>query len=293
MNKFLAVITGESYRLPSVIDNEGYWGGGRRVRGENKEFKSIERQYIASKSHMRLIHEIEKKYNLSGEIFINSYKLNEELDKNLLSIYDSKLIETNLYSTQLAKETTLITDTINRLEKLNIQNYRFIIFLRIDFYIRPYFMDYFFLSDDKIIYAHVDSNLDKSCDALKCSQSHHKDYVGNTFPSICHNICYIPKKHYILLLDKIAWFGHESAHRLCDYIDKNDIDLFIKTYHYCSTDHEWNPLYCMVDRQESKNFFNSNYRFDILTGKKTYIENDNVYSKMINQNSVIDELKFL
>ena len=160
-----------------------------------------------------------------------------------------------------------------------------------DFYIRPFFISYFDLSTEKIIYAHIDSNIYGFCDALKNSKCHHGEYLGNTFPLICHNITYVPKKHFELLLRGIAWSGHKSAERVCGYIDRNNIDLFIRTYHYCSTDHEWNPLYCMVDRQESKNFFNIGFRFEPESGKKITVDNDEVYQEMIDKDTIIEHLE--
>ena len=176
---------------------------------------------------------------------------------------------------------------------MNLNDYDFILFVRIDFYIRDFFIDYFNICENKIKYAHVDSNLNKKCNAILCSQTHHGDYPINSFPEICHNITYIPKKHFNLLIDDIAWNGHKSANNVCKIIDRSNIGLFIDTYHYCSTDGEWNPIYCMVDRSESKNFYNLNYRFDIESGKKIYIENDNIYEKLIHADSIIEKLEKL
>jgi len=293
MGKFLFVTTGESYRLPSVFDGVKYWGGGRRNRGSDETFKSVERQILASKSQMSVIEKIEKKYNITCEIFINSYNLDPYLDKLLTSIYDSRIIRVNLYPNPLPSEQSLILDTINQIKTLNLEDYEFILFVRIDFYLRDFFTDYFNICENKIKYAHVDSNCTKRCDAFLCSQTHHDDYPKNSFPEICHNIVYIPKKHFDLLINNVAWSYHNSANNVCKIIDRDDVGLFIDTYHYCSTDNEWNPLYCMVDRSESKYFYNIGYRFDTELGKKIYVENDNIYQELIHKDSIIEKLKNL
>lgn len=292
MDKFLLVLNGETFRSPSLFDGKIYWGSGRK-RGIKDSFKSIERQYIASKSQMQLVSEIEKKYNLSCDILINSYKSQDYLDTKLIELYSPKLISINLQSVVSLSEESHHEDTIHKIMDLNFNNYKFILFLRLDFYIRPFFMDYFYISDEKIIYAYVDSNTNNKCSAQLCSQFHHENYEGNTFPKVCQLITFIPKKHYNLLIDKIAWNGHASANNVCKHIDKNNIDLYIKTYHYTDSCTEWNPLYCMVDRTESKDFYNLNYRFDIESGKKIEVENDNIYLDMINKDNIIDKLENL
>ena len=143
MNKFLFVTTGESYRLPSIFDGTKYWGSSRK-RGIDENFKSVERQVLASKSQMSFIKKVEEKYNISCEIFINSYTLDSFFDKMLTSIYGSKIVKLNLHSNPLPDEKSLIENTINHIKELKLEDYEFVLFVRVDFYLRDFFIDYFY-----------------------------------------------------------------------------------------------------------------------------------------------------
>ncbi len=290
-NKCLIVITGESYRLPSVYADGKYWGGGRRNRGDDKEFKSVDRQKIACLSHMKVIDNLYKNFNIKSDVFINTYKLNRELDNLLLSFYGDNLIKYNFHDNILESEQQLINDTITKLKDISINDYQFVLFFRIDFYLRDTFFDFFKIVDDKIMFAFVDSNTNKQCNPKKCSEVHHEQYIGDTFPMVSHQILTVPNKFYDLLLDYKIWNYHNSADILCKYTSKSNIDLFVYTYHYCSSDGEWNPFYAMVDRHESLDFFNKNYRFDIKTGSKIFIENDNIYDDLLGKDTIEEKMK--
>jgi hypothetical protein len=139
MDKFLMVLNGETFRLPSLFDGNIHWGSGR-MRGIKDSFRSIERQYIASKSHMKLANDIEEKYNLSCDILINSYKSQDYLDESLIDIYKSKLISVNLQTVVSSDENSHHMDTIHKIMGLDLSNYKFILLNRIDLYIRSFLM---------------------------------------------------------------------------------------------------------------------------------------------------------
>ena len=69
----LIVFWGESYRSGGQIS---------RTRGTQNY---IERQLIASKSHIDMINKL--KYNYEIDVFINTYKLNISDDNNLINFY--------------------------------------------------------------------------------------------------------------------------------------------------------------------------------------------------------------
>jgi hypothetical protein len=108
---------------------------------------------------------------------------------------------------------------------------------------------------------------------------------------VCHHIVTVPKKFYNLLLDYKVWNYHPSADILCKHTEKENIDLFLYTYHYCNSDGEWNPFYAIVDRHESLDFYNRNYRFDIKTGAKIFIENDTIYDNISKNDTIEQKMK--
>ena len=239
MSNLLIVLTGESFR------------SGRQMTRDRGGNNCKQTQRIASESHINFIKSIKNKYNINSDVIINGYCLNDEYDKILLSFYEEYSILINLHKNILQSEKALVDDTISRLQNIDTIKYEHILFLRLDVYIKPYFLDIFTptkIYTNKIIYAHVDSN----------------QYLHSlNFPMICHQICLVPKKYFINLWKDNVWNLHESAHYIAPIIGKQNIDVFIYTCHYSSTDLDWNPIYTQVGRIENMNYVSKGKYFDI------------------------------
>ena len=224
MADILLVLWGESYRFGSQCT---------RGRGCGKYF---ERQELASKSHNDLIECINNKFNMKTKILINSYKLNNEDDAKLLKFYEKHEIVYNLFDNLFRSEDAMLNNTYSNVNSIISTNeYKFILFIRIDLYLKKYFIDNLSFDTNYIKFAHIDSN-------INITHNHYQ---------ICQQIMLFPKKYFNTLTDN--FFDNIIAHAIRDkLVDNNvpnkDIKYFVNTLHICSTDLGWNPLYIQVGR---------------------------------------------
>jgi hypothetical protein len=220
----LLVLWGESYR---------FGGQMTRGRGGGDYFK---RQQIASKSHIGLIKVINEKFNMKTKVFINTYKLNDTDDEKLRNFYSGEDIIYNFYETLFDSEHTMLNNTYDVVNKIISNNdFKFILFVRIDLYLKKYFIKNVTFDDRYIKFAHIDSIIDiNRVDKY----------------NICQQIVLYPKKYFYTITNKIIYNAtHEIRDKLIECnVPRNDIKYFVNTLHICSTDLGWNPLYIQVGR---------------------------------------------
>jgi hypothetical protein len=277
MDKILIIITGESFR-----------GGGanNRSRGNNEKYN--EQQKIACQSHLRLFDFIKKEHSLDSEIFINSYEaLGHE--KKLLTWYGDKVIYYNFHTQNFPNERLFIDDTIIRLRTIDLNQYKYCLFIRPDYYIKKYFLEKLKF-DNKVRYAFVDSN------------PIIEDYLSlfSHFKCISHNITLVPKFFFNLLLEKKVWNWHSSASELTKALNLSSqdniedyIDLFIDTLHWSSTDLEWNPLFGQCGRFNNITY-NQCYQLQELTpvANWIYASNGLFYDKKTKKKYLVENCTF-
>ena len=262
MNKFLFIINGETFR---------HGPQGSRERGSQESFKL---QEFAIESHLDFIKFINKKFGIDCDVLLYYYKLNEEWDTNFKSQYqeytkysyglDSLLGEQQLHSS--------LIKTIK--DDVNIESYKFLLFIRPDLYLKKYFLEIFDMCEDKIKFAHVNEITDH------LGKSYHQIFEH---PAVNHQIFYVPKKFFNNLLLGCLWQNHHSyPSSLNCGISKNQIDFFLKTYHSSSTSNTWNPIFHQVGRDETKFWVDKNYVIDEDTHTPKVIEYDGRYDNLKN-----------
>jgi len=231
-NKVLLVLWGESFRSGGQMT---------RTRGTGDYFA---KQKSATLSHLELLDRIRKEHSLECDILLNSFTLNPEDDNSLISWYSdygSKFIH-HLHEKGFAKEEETRSDTYDKTLDI-IDDYEYVLFVRLDLRLKKYFIDNFYLDPEQIIFAHID----RHC---------------QTF-SVCDQIMLFPKKFFYTIKEKVIYtLGHNARNSLIKY-DKdliNHIDYFVYTLHICSTDLGWNPLYTQVGR---KHHAQENIYYDI------------------------------
>lgn len=224
MTDLLLVLWGESYRFGSQKT---------RGRGIGNYFK---RQQIASKSHTDLIKYINEKFNIKTKVFLNTYKLNDEDDDKLRNFYPTENLIYNFYGDLFNTEHEMLNSTYTVVnEIISNNNFKFILFVRVDLYLKNYFIKNMAFDNRYIKFAHIDSNIDINS-------------INNY--GICQQIMLYPKKYFNTITDKIIYNAtHGIRDKLIESgISVNDIKYFINTLHCCSTDLSWNPLYIQVGR---------------------------------------------
>lgn len=274
MNKCLIILTGNSFR-----------DGSSGVFECSNTQNNFMRQKLASFSHIRLFKYIKNKFDIDSDVLINSYKT--IFDEQLIDFYKEYSILVNLNQNQLSSELDLVNQTYDLLNDISIENkYKFVLFIRIDFYIKKYFLSTFKINKDKIIYAHVDSNPNTYDLHLKF------------YPLVCHNITYVPHKYYNFIQNRKVWYKHISGNNIAEIIGHENIDLFIKSLHWSSTDIEWNPIYSMVGRPEKLIYeqceiIQQNYTENIIFNSKGLYFNTSTLEKyLVNDDNTYKDIMF-
>jgi len=278
MERCLFVITGDTFRL-----------GGQRSDNKGGE-ESYKRQKLAIDSHLRFFENIEKNYHIKCDVFLNIYKCNDEYDSKLLDWYGDRVVSTNIHPQRLESEFALIYDTTSKLSNFNLNEYRFLMLIRPDWYLKKYFCDIFKVDDKRVLYAHLDGGYQMvdnsgSITFLDAAGGHHN------VPHVCHCITYCPKKHFGLFLDNQVWHWHDSLLRLKHYVSREEIGFFIDTFHWCCSSLDWNPLYSLVGRDEKLEYKLVNKTYDFETNTVQYVDTVEKYKHLMYTDTIEENLK--
>lgn len=248
--KGLFILTGECFRL-----------GGQNSRTRDAP-ESFQEQQKACKSHVKFFKYIKEKFSIDSECFINTY--NTIYKNQLLDWYKDYHLIDYKFNDNLIGRDGLYENSIDIL-KHKLEEYDFIYFIRIDLYLKEYFSKSFKINIDKIVYSSI------------CFIPYHE---YNNLPRVSDLMVYVPKKFYDLLIKKIHILCHEGWYNIQheEGMDcKKDVTFIIKTYHDSDSAKDWNPLYYIVNREESKQWKSIGYEFDEKTLKP--IQNNCHYEK--------------
>lgn len=256
--RILLVLTGEAFR---------HVNGPLYVNPEN-----FNDQKVCSYSHRRFIQRIAP---IKTDVFVNTYRFNDEYDAALRSWYPDAIRYT--VNDKLLGEYGIIDDTYVQLRQMDLSPYTAVLFIRIDLFVREYFLSVFNINEDWIMYTHLDSN--------KITGKGHNGNVKGPYPGVCHNIVFVPKEHFPLIVDGIVWKRHESANLAVTRTHK--IKFFINTFCSCNTASEWNPIYAMAGRDEPQFIYERNRgeRFNWITLETTKIPNDHRFDYLMNRDT--------
>jgi len=230
--KALLILFGESFRLG---------GYGNRNRGSNESY--IE-QINAAKSHILFLEELKKK-ECSTDVYISSY--NTKFDKDLEYVYNNFLLKSDFYE-NLIGANKLIHNAIDNIT--NIEQYNFVLFMRIDLYLKNEFINIFDINWDKILFPCI------------CYKPHHKCGIH---PRNNDMMIYIPKKYYNYIKNiDYARDSHGMWNRFINETDLkyDDLDTMINTFHDSDSEKDFNPLYYIVNRKKTDIFHSEGHIFD-------------------------------
>jgi hypothetical protein len=196
--------------------------------------ESFEGQINASKSQMEFINHLNDK-NVKIDVYISTY--DTIFKDDLTDIFKDNLIGCDIYK-KLIGQGNLIQNSI---KKIKVSEYDFLLFMRIDLFIKKKMHDIFNPNWDKFMWPSI------------CSQ-----YFWNKvfIPRINDMMHFIPKKYY----DYLKYFDSEimnrDAHSLWVYLLKNTdltidcLDTMLTTYHDSDSYKDFNPLYYIANRNE-------------------------------------------
>jgi hypothetical protein len=223
-----------------VLIGEAFRKGGQysRLRGLPESFED---QINACKSHIKLINLIETIHFISKiDVVIESYTTS--YDKILSSLYKDNLIHSTFHPDAIGLN-NLIKDSINHIK---LSEYNFIFFMRIDLCFKNRFYEVF----------------DPNWDTIKFPTVCFKERsVYKNFPRINDTMLFLPRKYF----DRIQYINlcHESWYnlRMSGQFKVEDLNVMIDTYHDSDSAKDYNPLYRIVNRPESKVWHSEGYKF--------------------------------
>lgn len=213
--KALIILFGESFRY------------GKQKNRNTGLLESYNEQINASKSHIKLILSLSDRYDI--DVSINSYTT--KYDNDLISIYDKYLIH-SVFHKKLLGQNRLI-----KKYKFEARKYDFILYSRIDIFLKDKFFEIFNPSINKILFPSI------------CYKPHHK--IGG-HPRVNDMMAFIPKK-YFFYLEKFK-LCHRSWRILIESQEftYDDLDTMLNTYHDSDTYKDSNPIYYITNRKEKK-----------------------------------------
>ena len=211
----LLILFGESFRL-----GEQY----TRNVGSDQSYKQ---QIDAAKTHIKFIESLNEQ-NINMKVSINSYTT--KFDNSLNEIYKSVLLDSKYYE-NLIGQSKLIHNCIDKIT--NINDYDFILCMRIDLYLKDKFLQIFNPYCNKILFPSV------------CFKPHHKSGIH---PRVNDMMMFIPKK-YFNYINKFE-LSHNSWYDLIVFnnLTYEDLDMMLNTYHDSDSSKDFNPIYYIVNR---------------------------------------------
>jgi len=196
---------------------------------------SYDQQIAASYSHMKLINHLKSK-NINTDIYISSYS--SKFNENLCNIYKDHLIINDFYNNLIGQH-GLIYNIFNKIN--NTSQYKFILLMRIDIFLKDMFIEIFNENWDNILWPSI------------CMKPHHQCGI---YPRVNDLMMFIPNKYFNYI--KYIIESKHNPHNSWEYLIKNtnltnnDLDTMIHTYHDSDSEKDFNPLYYIVNRPETK-----------------------------------------
>jgi len=243
--KALFVHTGESFRTGGQYS---------RLRGQPE---SLESQKAASSSHIDLYVFLKEKYNISCDIAISTYTT--PYDGELKSWYkegikkidsNSKLIFFETLENLIGHAGHMFHNTIN---KINVSDYDFIFFIRIDACLKEYFKKKFDPYSKKILFSSI-------------SWHHMRTHAGVV---ACADLMYFIPKHLYQYIPHL--FGHEAYRQALQAgISPKDIGCILDSLHDADSYKDWNPLYYITGRPETQDWASPGWTYVNENGEMAF-----------------------
>ena len=220
----LLVLFGESFRL-----------GGQGTRDTGSQ-ESYEPQINAALTHMKFIESLKEK-NVNMKVSVNSYST--RFDNSLDEIYEPVLFDSKYYQhpEELMGVGLLMHKCVDRITDIN--NYDFILFMRIDLFLKDKFFEIFNPYSDKILFPSV------------CFKPAHK---CGEHPRVNDMMMFVPRKYFNFI--KKFWLTHESWFHLIESLKLSyeDLGMMLDTYHDSDSAKDFNPIYYIVNRPQNENW---------------------------------------
>ena len=240
-----------------------YYGGafrdGHNGSSRQDTEKGFDSQFYSTQSHMKLT-ELIKAKGFEVDTIINTY--HSTFENDLSKWYEPYKILLNKINKNIKSTSgrdNLISGTIKNIKNLTPTDYDFILFIRIDLFLKPEFYKVLNIYSEKIEF------LAHNFYQGHCGFTPQKD------PEVVDLILFIPKKYFYMLDDKFklhhnVWSYYKKEYLLTD----NDMAFMTDLRFDSNTYLDYNPYYIISGRPENK---------VVHTYEKT---NPNMYGKVGN-----------
>jgi hypothetical protein len=247
-----------------------YYGGSFREGNIGSTTSDTQYGYDAQKNASITHAKLKKVLNKKGfqtDIIINTRHTDYKSD--LMKWYDPFNIIINNIPIKTHGKDYMIQSAVNNIDKLNKEDYDFILFVRIDLFLKPEFYNVLNTESTKINFLANNYN-PRDCKHIINKQGD---------PEIVDLFIYIPKQYYYILdnnfkLEHNSWEYYKQKYKLSD----NDME-FMSTLKFDSNSLiDSNPYYVMGSRKENTELHiteqnKQNNCLKYVENKQNYINN--------------------
>lgn len=241
-----------------------YYGGafreGHSGNSNQDTEKGFDSQFYSTQSHIKLA-SLMKENGYEIDTIINTY--HSTFEKDLTKWYNPyeilfDKINKNIRSTDGRDK--LIQSSVNNIKKMTPDDYEFILFIRIDLFLKPDFFKVLNIYSERIQFlAHN-------------FYQHHCGFTKERDPEVVDLILFVPKKYFYILDNKFklnhnVWSYYKKQYKLTD----DDMSFMTDLRFDSNTYLDYNPYYIISGRPENKIVHNY---------EKT---NPNIYGKIGNK----------
>lgn len=222
-----------------------YYGGAFRDGANGTSLHDTERgydsQYYATQTHIKLT-EIIKEKGYSVDTMINTY--HSSFEKELTKWYNPFNIILNTINKR-GKSTDgrdkLIQSSVRNIKNMTTDDYDFILFIRIDLFLKPDFFKVLNLNSEKVQF------LAHNFFQGHCGFTDQKD------PEVVDLILFVPKKYFYMLdykfkLNHNVWSYYKKEYKLTNQDMEFMTDLRFDSNSYL----DYNPYYIISGRSENR-----------------------------------------
>lgn len=216
--------------------------------GGNSNFEfgsenSVEPQKQAWISHLKLLEQLQTKFDVKTEVLIDTVECNHShLIKEIFSNFDYKLeLQQKLDHNQRMSLKRLVNENLSFMK-----DFDYLIFSRNDVFLKDQLIDLINPFEEKIKFSFVAEYSWRKFD--------------NKIPRVDDIVFFLPKKFFHILTFvnigennrkfKNSW--HDLLWLMMLKDPQIDYDFYVNTYHCSETGYDFNPLYKLVSRPESK-----------------------------------------
>jgi len=222
-----------------------YYGGGFRdgpnLSSIQDTVKGYNNQLYASKSHIKLNKVLtEKGYDIDSLVCSYHSKYESQF-KIWYNPFDIILNTIKVRGKSTDGRDSLIKNCIKNMNELKMDQYDFVLFVRIDLFLKKDFFDVLDLKSDKVNF------LAHNFYTGHCGFTEKKD------PEVVDMILYVPKKHFNILdenfiLNHKAWTYYKKQYKLTN----DDLGFMTDKRFDSNTYLDLNPFYVISGRPENK-----------------------------------------